>query len=63
MSVTPPVEDHRPQPTPSGQVPFWELYAAVILAVPVGFLVDWPTAVQVLLTIFAGLMASRIPLQ
>lgn len=44
-----------PQPGPS----FKELGVAIVTGIPVGFLVDWPTAVQTMLTVFAGLTAGR----
>ncbi|WP_194836598.1 hypothetical protein [Nocardia sp. XZ_19_369] len=60
MSTHPPQEERNPQPSPPPAMPPWrELVAAVATAAPVGFLVDWPTAVQVLLTVFAGLTGAR----
>ncbi|MBF6358242.1 hypothetical protein IU449_27475 [Nocardia higoensis] len=49
---------NQPAPQP-GPATFWELYIAILTAIPVGLLVDWPTAVQTMLTVFAGLMAGR----
>ncbi|ASF11792.1 hypothetical protein [Nocardia brasiliensis] len=60
MSTHPPQEERNSQPSPPPPAPPWrELAAAVATAAPVGLLVDWPTAVQVLLTVFAGLTAAR----
>ncbi|QIS06062.1 hypothetical protein F5X71_30495 [Nocardia brasiliensis] len=60
MTAHPPQEERDSQPSPQPAAPPWrELAAAVITAAPVGFLVDWPTAAQVLLTVFAGLAGMR----
>ncbi|MFI6044061.1 hypothetical protein ACIA8C_20690 [Nocardia sp. NPDC051321] len=61
MSSTPSQEDSGPQPSeshPNGP-PWLELAAAAAVAAPVGLLTDWPTAVQVLVTIFGGMISVR----
>lgn len=47
------------QPSPEPDPSFKELGVAVLTGIPVGFLVDWPTAVQAMLTVFAGLTSGR----
>ncbi|MFI6996499.1 hypothetical protein [Nocardia sp. NPDC050175] len=61
MSSTPPQEDPTPQPPQSRppRLPWQELTAAVIVALPVGFLTDYPTAVEALLTVFSGMISVR----
>ncbi|GAA5108003.1 hypothetical protein [Nocardia iowensis] len=61
MSLTPPAGDPSPQPSaprPAGP-PLPELAAAVVVSAPVGFLIDWPTAVETLITVFAAMISVR----